>query len=838
MLDSGKLWDFAPGEGVAAGAFAERFDSSGWIDVSVPGAVHRALMAAGRIEDPFYDRNEEECAWVEEREWWYRLSFDGPPEPLRPEERLLLVFHGLDTFATVWLNGDELGRCRNMFREAVFDVSARMRAGEPNMLALCFERLLDHAGAGAPEQWGRNPERAAMCKAQFGFGWDWGTRLPTTGIWRPVELRRELRAAIRGVHFYTLEIKRTGNRAVVVVRVEAERFATDEPLTATITLAPAPEGEPVAEHTFIFEGEGTHLEARAYLVVENPRLWWTHDLSEPALYNLRVSLGQDGEELDQRESRTGIRTLELDQSPDPAERGTRFFRFVLNGVPIFARGANWVPADSFVGAIEKERYEKLLGAAREANTNMIRVWGGGIYEHDVFYALCDEEGLLVWQDFMFACATYPEEPPRFALEVEAEARYQVRRLRSHPCLALWCGNNENQWIHDRVHWDDPNNRVPGSLYYEEVLPRVVAELDGRTPYWPGSPYGGSDHNAREEGNVYNWEVWHGNFPRHFGEEARRDPTPENVSFLRYAEDDGRFISEFGMHASPVMETLRQAIPEDQLYHHSPSMDHHNKDDPKNKGDNLMLTVTGIPEDLEEYIDFSMIAQAEGLKFGIEHFRRRKPHCSGALFWQLGDCWLALSWSVLDYYGFAKASYYYVRRAYAPFLASFKALEDGDVELWVTNDTLSEVEGNATVRLRTFAGDTVWEESLPVRVGANSSRPVGRWEGSKNNAQPDRYLSVRSTDGMCPPNRHFFAAIKDLRRTPLRLEVAITPGGDHELQIHLQASEYAYFVHLITPDDAASFSDNYFDLAPGESRTIIVASEQGNLAPETITVGCH
>src|SRR5919199_6005904 len=756
--------DFAPGGGAAAGAFAERFDSGGWIDVPVPGDVHRALIAAGRIEDPFYDRDEGKCAWMEGREWWYRLSFEGQREPLGPDERLLLVFHGLDTFATIWLNGEELGHHRNMFREAVFDVSALARAGEPNTLALCFDRPLDHAGA--RDQWGRNPERAAMRKAQFGFGWDWGPRLPTIGIWRPVELRRERGAAIRGVHFYTLQIDHAADvpRAVVAVRVEVERFAAEEPLVAAITLSPAPEAEPVAERVVTLDGEDTHLQGTACLVVENPRLWWTYDLGEPALYTLQVSLREDGaySSLAHHLSRVGIRTLELDQSPDPAERGTRFFRFLLNGAPIFARGANWIPADSFVGTIEKERYEALIGAAKGANMNMLRVWGGGVYERDAFYELCDELGLLVWQDFMFACATYPEEPPRFVAEVEAEARYQVRRLRSYPCLALWCGNNENQWIHDRTFWDDPDNRVPGSIYYDQVLPCVVAELDGRTPYWPGSPYGGSDHNAREEGNVHNWDVWHGNFPRRFGERPRTDPAPENVSFTRYAEDRGRFITEFGMHASPVYETLRRAIPPEQLYLHSPSMDHHNKDDPKNKGDNLMLAVTGLPRDLGEYIDFSMIAQAEGLKFGIEHFRRRKPHCSGTLLWQLNDCWPCLSWSVLDYYGFAKAGYYYARRAYAPVLASFKGLEDGGVELWITNDTFAEIEELVTARLRTFAGDVVWEEDLRFRIAANESRSIRRWEREEVAGRADHYLSVRSARGLCPSNRHFFAAIKDLR----------------------------------------------------------------------------
>jgi beta-mannosidase len=251
----------------------------------------------------------------------------------------------------------------------------------------------------------------------------------------------------------------------------------------------------------------------------------------------------------------------------------------------------------------------------------------------------------------------------------------------------------------------------------------------------------------------------------------------------------------------------------------------------------MLTVTGLPRDLEEYIDFSMIAQAEGLKFGIEHFRRRKPHCSGSLFWQLGDCWPALSWSVLDYYGFAKAGYYYVRRAYAPTLASFKALEDGGVELWVTNDTTSEMDDGATVRLRTFGGDTAWEENIRVRIAANVSQSIRRWERDELlGGRPDHYLSVRSAEGLFPPNRHFFAAIKDLRRTPVRPEATITPSGDSELQVHLRASEYAYFVHLTTPDETVRYSDIYFDLEAGESRTIIVTSEQGNLASEAVTVG--
>jgi beta-mannosidase len=831
MFGRARLKDFAPGEGVRAGAFQERFDEEAWIPISVPGDVHRALLDAGRIENPFYDRNEEKCRWIEDREWWYRMSFHGPHEPLRPDERLCLVFHGLDTFATIYLNGEELGRHHNMFREAVFDVGELVRPGE-NTIAIRFDRPLDHVGEEHPDQWGRNPERVFMRKAQFGFGWDWGPRLPTVGIWRPVELRRERLASIRGVHFYTLDIDPTGKRAAVAVRVEVERLAAYGPLEASLTLT-SPDGVPAAESSLVFDGEDSNL--AAYLTVEKPRLWWTHDLGDPFLYALRVDLGQDGDVLDNYESKVGIRTLELDQSPDPDEPGTRFFRFVLNGVPIFARGADWIPADSFVGAIEDERYETLISSARDANMNMLRVWGGGIYEHDIFYDLCDSMGLLVWQDFMFACAVYPEEPPSFVSEIEAETAYQVRRLRSHPCLALWCGNNENQWIHDRTFWDRENTTVPGALYYHEVLPRVVAEFDGRTPYWPGSPFGGDDHNDRRQGNVHNWEVWHGNFPRHFGEVSRRDPTPENVAYLRYAQDMGRFISEFGMHAAPVRETLQRAIPEDQLYHHSLSMDHHNKDDPKNKGDDLMLTVTGLPTDLDEYVDFSMISQAEGLKFALEHFRRRKPHCSGTLLWQLNDCWPVLSWSVLDYHGFGKAGYYYARRAYSPILASFKALPEGSIELWLTNDTLKEVQDEIKVRLGTFEGETIWEENLQVHVPANASRPVARWYAERASGAPDRYLSVSSDHGRFLSNRHFFAAIKDLSRAPVELAVDITQFGEHELQVRLEAPAYAYFVHLEVPHEATRFSNNYFDLEPGQERTLSVTNEKRSLKAENVTV---
>jgi beta-mannosidase len=832
LFETGKLTDFAPGGGEQAQAFAEDHPDGSWLEVRVPGDVHTTLLAAGRLKDPFYGRQEEDAAWVEDREWWYRLRFDGPEPAPGPDERLLLVLHGLDTFVTLWLNGERLGEHRNMFREAVFDVTGRVRPGEANTLALCFHPPLRQNLPSPPDPWGRNPERTGMRKAQYGYGWDWGPRLPTVGVWRPIELKRQRRAALVGVQFSTVELSADYARAVVRVRVEVDAFASRGPRRAHLRLH---DGEGTAAHASVnFAGVPGESAAGAYLIVEQPRLWWTHDLGEPHLYTLETVLDDGGLEVDMRSQRVGIRRLVLDQSPDPEEPGSRFFRFVLNHEPIFARGADWIPADSFIGPLTADRYAMLLTRAREANMNMIRVWGGGVYEHDAFYDLSDELGMLVWQDFMFACASYPEEPDEFVAEVDAEARYQVRRLRSHPSLALWCGNNENQWIYDQLHWQNRVNRVPGALYYDEILPSAVAQLDGVTPYWPGSPYGGDDHNGQTDGDVHDWHVWHGGSPRRFGEKPVNANTPEAVSYVRYAEDMGRFISEFGMHAAPVAETVRRVVPEEELYLHSPTLDHHNKDEPKNKGDNLMLAVTGLPSDLEEYVDFSMIAQAEGLKFGIEHFRRRKPHCSGTLFWQLNDCWPCLSWSVLDYYGLGKAGYFYARRFYAPLLASFRACPEGGVELWITNDTLKPVQDVARVRLAGFDGTTHLERDVPLDVPASVSRPVARWEQGELQGSPDRYLGVRSAGGEFPANRHFFGMVRDLRRERPELTVERQPVGEREVRVTVRAPAYAYFVHLETPSATAGFSDNYFDLEAGEERTVTVA-DSAPIAPQSVRV---
>ncbi len=831
-----RLKDFDEGEGAAARAFDPVSADDGWIEIAAPGDVYLALWAAGRIPDPFGDRAEPACAWVKDREWWWRTDFD-PPD-IANDQRLILDFEGLDTYAAIWLNGELIGRSNNMFRAAKFDITRCVRRGK-NRLAVSFSPTSSMVTDRTMPLWPiigdpiKQTKRNFIRKAQFGWGWDWGPCLPTVGIWKPVSLRLETSAVLQTVKFTTLELSAAHDRARISVELEVEEFGDQETLSAQITLI-GPAGERPIDGTVVVRNGRGRLEA----TVENPKLWRTRELGEPDRYALKVVLNSRDRTLDRRELMVGIRTIALDQSPDSDEPGATFFRFVLNGVPIFARGVCWIPASSFVAAVDEAHYRRLLEAAVEANMNMIRIWGGGVYEHDAFYDLCDELGLLVWQDFMFACAPYPDHDPSFVDNVAAEVAYQIDRLRNHPSLALWCGNNEAQVVQGFMNaLNKRNDPLPGDLFYNKRMPEAVAKLDPTTPYWPGSPFGGPNANSMIAGDVHDWTVWHGMPPVPVDRPVGKfDLSPESVAYTRYAEDTARFISEYGIQASPVMTTLTRCLPEDQRCLGSPGLLNRIKDRPKNKIDAMLVTVTGMPKTLEQYVDYTQITQAEGLKFGVEHFRRRKPHCSGSLIWQFNDCWPGVSWSLIDYYGFAKASYFYVRRAYAPVMASFKVTDDGSVELWVVNDSLNSLDAELEVALKTFSGETIWSDSVVERVGANQVGIVWRGDAAKLVVDARHVLTLRAHNNLVPPNRHFFAPIKDLERVaPSSIEIEIEQKGTHELAVHLGARAYLYFVHLLTGDERSRFSDNYFDLAGGEQRTVLVRNESAPLRRDDVVV---
>jgi beta-mannosidase len=828
-----------------------------WLPASVPGGVHEALLAAGRIADPYFDRNEDAVRWVEERDWWYRTTI--PATPSSPGGRTLLVCQGLDTVVDLWLDGQPLGHTENMFRPATFDVTGRLEAGAE--LLICFRpplagltppaaasnllrRLGDALAAIAPEE-GEGaglmsptlPLATLRRKATFSWGWDFGPRLPSIGPWRPVEVVQESGAVLTGHHVRTDRVDVERRTADLTVRVEAAQLQQDlRPVAEVELIAP---GGKLTSFTVPLVAEdaaaGT-LWGASSARVEQAEPWWTHDLGAQPRYQVIIRL-HDGEQLlDEQRDLVGLRTIALDRSEDP--EGGQHFRFVLNGVPIFARGAAWLPADMLVGSVSEARYRDLLTTARDGQMLMLRVWGGCIYEHDAFYTLCDELGLLVWQDFAFACIDYPDDDPRLRTEIEQEAAYQVRRLRNHACLALWCGNNEVQMIHVMGYCDlSPGGW--GSAFFDEVLPAAVAKHDGGVPYWPGSPYGepvdGEDAvaaiNGVLDGNRHAWEVWHG---MDFGAgSAEFGSVGESRLYRRYAADRGKFISEFGIHASPELATLRRWLPEDQLQVHSAGFDHHNKDNPKNKHDPVLEIVTGLPSSIEQYADFTMISQAEGLKFGIEHYRRRQPHCSGTLIWQFNDVWPGFSWSVVDYAGIPKAGYHYARRAFAPVIASFCQGGDGELELWICNSSAVPVFCDAEVTLGRFSAAPDHLAAVATEVGPGRAQLAWSIPASEYSATPDRYAWVRSPSGTFAPNRYFFAEIKDVQFGSGHVESEVVRTAADQAVVRVRAKGFNYFVRLPTPSPQVRFSDNYLDLRDGDVAEIAVRGLAGDLGEDQL-----
>lgn len=807
-----KLFYFEPGQGLQKRAHAVDFDERDAIPVQVPGDVHAALIRAGILPAPYYDDNPEACGWVEDYEWWYRTRFTVPAE--MRGERFDLVFEGLDTLADIYLNGEKVGSAQNMFTPYRFDVTAHLRQGEENVLAICFHSVvLEAEKRDVSRYWSVfYKPRVWVRKAQMNWGWDWGPRLVTVGVWRPVRLEEHTTARIAHLFAYTTRLEENG--AEVRLLAEVERIVKDgRPLVVSFAIHDHEQDWRVSAPVVGDRAETT-------LWMESPRLWWTHNLGTPHLYMLEAELLDSTRVIHTEHTRFGVRTIEVDQSPG-LEPDTTNFTFVLNGVKVFAKGADWIPADNLIGSIPPERYRKLVQMARDANMNMLRVWGGGIYESPAFYQACDEMGILVWQDFMFSCAAYPDDDEDFVREVRREAEAVVKQLRNYPCIALWCGNNENQWIDSMIHWNEPDFPFFGRRIYEEVLPEVCARHDPSRLYWQGSPWGGDDANSDKAGDKHNWQVWAGMiYPRTSREEPRSNPTPEGVSYRHYAHDRGRFISEFGIHGAPALRTLQRNIPPDQFFYDSEAMLYRIKDPDTSRKEKMFEAHVWQPKDIQEFTILSQMVQAEGLKFGIEHYRRRKFECSGALFWQLNDCWPGISWSVIDYYLNPKGAYHYVARAFAPLLYTFRQEEDGSVTLWGVNDTLEPASSDLRIRRMRLDGAVLSDEVHRVKVPANSSQQLLHLDPASDAGAEFLVVQVRKGDP-APDNIHFFEEWKRLKMPKATVRAVFTPQGEegYRWQCELSAESYAHFVHLVFPQDAVQVSDNYLFLLPGEPRVV-------------------
>jgi beta-mannosidase len=780
-----------------------------WMSAKVPGDVHSTLFEKKLIDDPFFGHNDLKSKWVEEKVWWYRTEFTFDKNNLDKDERLELIFEGLDTFATVYLNGVELGSTENMFISHTFDVTREIVDGR-NVLAVKFQPVSYQLKDKEKNYWaGFGKDRIWARKAQYHFGWDWGPQILTVGIWKDVRLEKRKIAKIDSVYARTLDIK--DGRALVQIEIYTKTFVKGKNVYAEVTLKDQ-------EQQFFQTVNIEHDRATINLNIDHPKLWWTHDLGEPNLYQLSAVLKCEGEVLDTCQTEFGIRTIEV-MTRD--REGNSRFTFVLNGVEIFAKGANWIPVDSFLGSAPDSRYIHLIQLAKEANMNMLRVWGGGIYEKDIFYQECNRQGILIWQDFMFACALYPDYNRNYMENVRAEVISVIKRLRNHPSIALWCGNNENDWLYE-VEYAAGNIQTPfyGEKIYHELIPELLEELDPSRLYWPSSPYGGNDHNSQEEGDRHNWQVWHGNVePRKFGQNLGQNISVEGVSFRNYKKDRTRFCSEFGMHASANRYTLEKNLPEGTFYWGSDELTYRNKDYHHEKGILLMEGYTGIPKNIEEYINYSMLTQAEGLKYGVEHYRRNKPQTSGALIWQLNDCWPGTSWSMIDYYLLPKASYYYSKKFYASLLFTLEHDPGEELNLWVVNDRLEDYEDILVLEVFHFNGGLVYSQEFNIHVKGNTSTHIAALtEAEVLQGQPAEQVVVRlkSLNKKVEENYYYLRDYKDLQLPKAKLQVKVSP----EIQeVEIRTDRFARFVKLELPAEKITFSDNFFDLLPGERKMI-------------------
>ncbi|MBN1895506.1 glycoside hydrolase family 2 protein, partial [bacterium] len=641
------------------------------------------------------------------------------------------------------------------------------------------------------------------------YGWDWGPRFVTSGIWRPVYLEAWDSVKIRDVHFIldTLEKERALYRAVVEVEAAAE-------MEAVIKIAVEGKGKKPASRTCILK-PGLNRETLDF-VIEKPRLWWPNGLGEPYLYDLKTTISLDGLEMDRQTETIGVRTIKLVQNKD--ERGKTFY-FEVNGVPVFAKGANYIPNDNFLTRVTPEKYEHIVKSAREANMNMLRVWGGGIYENGLFYDLCDRYGILLWHDFMFACSLYPGDDA-FLDNVRVEASENIRRLRNHPSIALWCGNNEidTAWSHDTPGgwgWKEKfSPEIQEKLWgdYRELFYHIIAdavsENDASRSYWPSSPL--ADYDARASysstsGDIHYWGVWHG-----------------LERFEAFQDYIGRFMSEYGFQSFPSLAAVKKfTVPSDWDIESDVMRSHQRSGYGNRRIMEYMDLCHRKPKDFPSTLYVSQVMQADAIQAAIEAHRRSKPYCMGTLFWQINDCWPVASWSSIDYYGEWKALQYFAKKAYADVIVS-PFIRQGNLEVTVISDLLKSFKGTLAIDILDFEGRNLKSRSMPVSIPPNSSSLCFRenTDGFLQGLDVKRvFLRVGlEGPGVQASNQFYFVPSKDLDLPRPAVDVKVKPAREG-FSVELRTDRLAKNLFLSAEGVEGFFSDNYFDLLPGEEMRV-------------------
>jgi beta-mannosidase len=816
-LDSG--WQFRQvKDGQAADA--------GWMPATVPGDVHLDLLKNKQIPDPFYRDTESKLQWIQDAGWEYRVNFAVTPG-LLGQSHVDLVFDGLDATANVYLNDTQILVADNMFRNWRVAAKPHLHAGT-NQLRVVFPSPVKAAAeVAALDPWQPKTKTAAKTyvrKAAYEYGWDWGPTFVTSGIWRGVRVEAWDKARIVDFAIRQRDVSREVAHLDAQVEVDAAKAGP-----AQITVSYWGHGAPIAGKAPTVSVTA-NLQAGSNLMdlpieIRQPKLWWPAGYGDQARYDftVHVSTAAAGE-IDTRTITTGLRSIVLDRHPD---KWGRSFQFMVNGVPIFAKGADVIPFDSFPNRVTTADYRRILESARDANMNMIRHWGGGYYETDEFYQICDELGLMVWQDFMFGNDWQPG-TYSFKLNIEAEAEDQVRRLRNHPSIVIWCGNNETEVA---LNWGE-RGALPSNVKFQMwqdyltefsgILNRVVVRLDPEIPYWPSSPSADYEQTTPDykagyqSGDAHIWDVWHGRVP-----------------FSTYETHHARFVTEYGFQSFPEMRTIEAFTePADRTGIFTPVMLAHQKN---NEGNSIihdyLLKDYPEPKDFASFLYVSQVLQAEGIKIGAEHFRRSRPETMGSIFWQLNDCWPVASWSSIDYYGRWKALQYYARRFYAPILVS-PHVENGSVKVYVVSDATEPRSAVLHVRLMNFDGKVLLDDQHGLNISPLSSQIFLDWPLAKltqaGAADTSRVFVVAELTNqgggeIAPMNLLYIAPTKEVHLKPaaLKMDVKAAPSkvmepGTNTYLITVTSPVLARDVYLSFGAIDAKLSDNYFDILPGES----------------------
>lgn len=783
------------------------------VPAQVPGSVYHDLLTAGEIPDPFYRDNENEALKLMDNDFIYSRSFTVPASLLE-NDAVVLHCDGLDTLATVTVNGCLVGTAKNMHRTYEFDVKSVLRAGE-NEISVKFDSptrfikeayALSRADGSSDAMVGFPLIRKAHCM----FGWDWGPRLPDAGIWRDISILGVKTARIRDVH--VLQFHEEGK-----VTLEINTHVTELTGSADVKVSvTAPDGT-----VFTAEGE------KAVMEIENPALWWPNGLGDQPLYTVTVELG-DG--LDSWSRRIGLRTLTVTRKKD---QWGESFSHCVNGVDVFAMGADYIPEDNLLPRVNPERTRRLLEDAKAANMNCVRVWGGGYYPDDFFYDICDELGLLVWQDFMFACAVY-NLTEDFEENIKAEFVDNIRRLRHHASLALWCGNNEMEQFVAQGEWvSSLRQKADYIKMYEYIIPKILKEEDPQTFYWPASPSSGGSFDEPQDpnrGDVHYWDVWHGLKP-----------------FTDYRNYLFRYVSEFGFQSFPCMQTIEAfTAPEDRNVFSYVMEKHQRNASANGRIVSYLSQMYLYPGELTDLVYASQLLQAQAMQYGVEHWRRNRndSRCMGAVVWQLNDCWPVASWASIDYYGRWKALHYYEKRFFAPVLISCH--EEGilsqntnvnaepfdlkkTARLNVSNETLKPFIGKASWALRRPDASVIDSGSFEVNCPAMSAVWLPQQDFS-DKATYDCYYSYALEDGqgnVVGEGTVLFCAPKHFHFADPQLEARIE--GD---EIVVTAKTYARSVELMAGPDTL-LSDNYFDMNAGTRRVKILRGNADSVRARSV-----